>query len=138
MPSTAILAAHQGQNRSRGRPFRSASVMTLMPFSSTDRVSLGRTATSVAIAPLPTYRLLSAHEMLLPAGGSELLQFLFGRARGRPGSRYGVSRRPVGEEDGVRPAHSTRESGEVGADVHVAGAAAIDGLHRDRWNRQRL
>ena len=51
MPSTAMLAAHQGQNRSRGRPFRSASEMTLMPFCSTDIDSLGRTATSVAIAP---------------------------------------------------------------------------------------
>ena len=35
MPSTEMLAAHQGQNRSFGEPFRSDSSMTLMPFSST-------------------------------------------------------------------------------------------------------
>ena len=33
-PRTEMLAANQGQNRSRGRPLRSASVMTLMPLAS--------------------------------------------------------------------------------------------------------
>src|SRR4051812_25291935 len=37
MPSTETLAANQGQNRSRGRPCRSASSMVFRPFSSIDR-----------------------------------------------------------------------------------------------------
>src|SRR2546430_7581247 len=48
-----MFAAHHGQKRSRGFPLRSPDEMTLMPFCSTERPSLGRTMTSVAIASLP-------------------------------------------------------------------------------------
>src|SRR5438067_12311639 len=132
MPSTAMLAAHQGQNRSRGWPFRSASEMTLMPFCSTDSVSLGRTATSVAIASPSELPTAERARMLLPARGAELLELVVGRAGGRPGSGHGIGCRADAEEDGVRPGQSSRQPGQAGADMDVAGAAGIHRLHADR------
>src|ERR1700682_6228750 len=133
MPSTAMLAAHQGQNRSRGFPFRSASEMTLMPFCSTDIDSLGRTATSVAIAP-SSHQLNAerAQKILLPAIGSEIFELFVCRTGGRTRPRYRIGRCPVREQDGVRPAHASGQAREVGADVHVARAAGVDRLHLDR------
>src|ERR1700738_185263 len=118
-----MFAAHQGQNRSRGRPFRSASVMTLMPFCSTDSVSLGRTATSVAIAPSSCQLNAEREKMLLPAAGSEVRPLYVAGSGRRTWPRNGICRGPVGEQDGVRPAHPAGEAGQVGADVDITGPA---------------
>jgi hypothetical protein len=58
MPNTEMLAAHHGQNRSRGCPLRSDSGITLSPFCSTDSALLYASSCddavlSIVMAPLP-------------------------------------------------------------------------------------
>src|SRR5882757_895559 len=43
-----MFDANQGQNRSRGRPLRSPSLMTLMPLSSTPRGGVGASIATIA------------------------------------------------------------------------------------------
>src|SRR6266508_5974753 len=137
MPRTAMFAAHHGQKRSLGFPFRSAVEMTLMPLSSTCRPSRGRTMTSVAIAA-PSNNECRRVEILLPAAGPERLELGGRRAARRALAGHRVGGRSIGEPNRVTQLHALREAGQARPHVYVSRAAGIHGVvqpyggYRDR------